>query len=96
MMNDMIYVFKDGNGFLTRVKVNDVNIMVKNFQITMNVPSRLISVDGYVDVEVMSALADKKNEFKVLIGKLGSADFEEYLVNDMKVHGLNLVAKLKL
>jgi hypothetical protein len=38
----MLYVFKDGNGFLTRVKVvNDV-ILVKNFQIGVNVPARLI------------------------------------------------------
>ena len=93
---DMLFVFKDGNGFLTRVKVSDDKIIVKNFQITMNVHTRLIDGEGYVDVEVMSALADKKNEFKVLIGKLGSPDFEDYLVNDMKVNGLSLVAKLKL
>jgi hypothetical protein len=93
----MLYVFKDGNGFLTRVKVvNDSCILVKNFQITMNVPARLIDEEGYVDVEVMSALADKKKEFKVLISKLGSPDFEDYLINDMKVNGLSLIAKLKL
>ena len=93
---DMLYVFKDGNGFLTRVKVvNDV-ILVKNFQIGVNVPARLIDEEGYVDVEVMSALADKRKEFEVLISKLGSADFEDYLVNDMRVHGLSLIAKLKL
>jgi hypothetical protein len=92
----MLYVFKDGNGFLTRVKVvNDV-ILVKNFQIGVNVPARLIDAEGYVDVEVMSALADKRKEFEVLISKLGSADFEDYLVNDMKVNGLSLIAKLKV
>jgi hypothetical protein len=44
----------------------------------------------------MSALADKRKEFEVLIGKLGCLDFEDYLVNDMRVHGLSLIAKLKL